>query len=49
LAGSCAFFFRVELFFAAFLLGMTRQNNIRAKAALKGCSRATEYAPRINP
>lgn len=27
--------FRAELFFGSFLLGMTRQNNIRANTALK--------------
>jgi len=35
-----AFFFRAELFFDGFWLGMTRQNNIRANLAFKGCSRA---------
>jgi hypothetical protein len=37
----CTFFFGffgAELFFTGFLLGMTRQNNIRANAAFKGCS-----------
>jgi len=35
-----AFFFSAAIFFAGLLLGMTRQNNIRANAAFKGCSRA---------
>src|ERR1700722_12031039 len=42
LESDSAFFFRVAIFFGGLVLGMTRQNNIGANAAFKGCWPATK-------